>query len=69
VKGGRSRERVREREREKERERERERDLDTSHIPGHNFLPTPLSVFPVTIRYKGYMRTLALDFHSFLAGL
>ena len=62
-------EREREREREKERERERERDLDPNHIPGHNFLPKPLSVFPGSIRHKGYIRTLALDFHSFLACL
>ena len=47
------------RESERERERERERDLDPNHIPGHNFLPKPLSVCPGTIRHKGYKRTLA----------
>ena len=47
------------RERLRERERERERDLDTSHIPKHNFIPKPLSVFPGSIRHKGYKRTLA----------
>ena len=36
-----------------------ERDLDTSHIPGHSFIPKPLSVFPGTIRHEGYIRTLA----------
>ena len=45
--------------RERYRERERERDLDTSHIPGHNFIPKPLSVFLWTIKHKGYIRTLA----------
>ena len=39
--------------------RERERDLDTSHIPGHCFIPKPLSVFPGTLRHEGYIRTLA----------
>ena len=53
------RKKPRESEREKERERERERDLDPNHIPGHNFLPKPLSVCPGTIRHKGYKRTLA----------
>ena len=44
----------------KEEETERERgNLDTSHIPGHSFIPKPLSVFPGTLRHEGYIRTLA----------
>ena len=53
---------------EEDRVKER-RDLDTSYNPGHNVIPKPLSVFPGSIRHKGYIRTLALDFHSFLACL
>ena len=64
--GGRSREREWEREIERKRRRW---DLDTSYNPGHNVIPKPLSVFPGSIRHKGYIRTLALDFHSFLACL
>ena len=64
--GGRSREREWEREIERKR---RKWDLDTSYNPGHNVIPKPLSVFPGSIRHKGYIRTLALDFHSFLACL
>ena len=42
------------------REIEREScDLDTSHVPGHTFIPKPLSVLPGTIRHKGYIRPLA----------
>ena len=56
--------------RSREREWEREKwDSDKSHIPAHNFIPKPLSVFPGTIRHEGYIRTLAWDFHSFLACL
>ena len=54
----------------REREWEREKwDSDKSHIPAHNFIPKPLSVFPGTIRHKGSIKTLAWDFQSLLACL
>ena len=56
--------------RSREREWEREKwDSDKSHIPAHNFIPKPLSVFPGTIRHKGSIKTLAWDFQSLLACL